>query len=326
MKKQGTRLLAAALAAVAVIAAASCSAKYNTSADYATQNSAGYSGSTGKPSYGYEYDMSEVMPEEGKFSFTSDSSGKPVDDTRKIIKTVSLSLETKNFDAAISEIVSVTAAAGGYVEDSYVSGKSLNDYGTVLRYATYTLRVPAAGLDAYVNTLSGGFNVLSRQESSTDITDSYYDSKSRLDSLLVQEERLLSMLEGATDLEYMLKLEDKLSEVRYQIESIHSTLQRYDKSVEMATVSVHLQEVVEYQRIVEAPKSFGERLYQSFTESWADFAKGVQNFLVDFVYAIPTLMVLAVFICIAVLIVSRLVKRHKKNKAEAAITDSEKKE
>ena len=158
----------------------------------------------------------------------------------------------------------MTAAAGGYVESSYITGKSLSDYGNVTRSATFVLRVPAAGLDAYVEALSGSFNVLSRQESAEDITDSYYDSKARLDSLLVQEKRLLSMLEGADDLEYMLKLEDKLSEVRYQIESLYSTLQRYDKAVEMATVNVSLREVVEYQRITEPPKTFGERLHQSF--------------------------------------------------------------
>ena len=47
-------------------------------------------------------------------------------------------------------------------------------------------------------------------------------------TLLVQEERLLSMLEGADDLEYMLKLEDKLSEVRYQID-FYSTLRAMTK-------------------------------------------------------------------------------------------------
>ena len=57
----------------------------------------------------------------------------------------------------------MTAAAGGYVESSYITGKSLSDYGNVTRSATLVLRVPAAGLDAYVVALSGSFNVLSRQ-------------------------------------------------------------------------------------------------------------------------------------------------------------------
>lgn len=321
MKKLTLKLLAAILASIALIYAVGCSSGMGKATDSAMPNTShgGYSGST---SSGYEHTAEQFVSDDNRHSLVSGNSDN-IDDTRKIIKTVRLDLETKEFDKAVGEITAVTAAAGGYVESSYITGKSLSDYGNVTRSATFVLRVPAAGLDAYVEALSGSFNVLSRQESAEDITDSYYDSKARLDSLLVQEERLLSMLEGADDLEYMLKLEDKLSEVRYQIESLYSTLQRYDKAVEMATVNVSLREVVEYQRITEPPKTFGERLHQSFTESWADFADGAQDFIVWFVYVFPTLLVIAVVIAIVVLIASGISRRRRRRKSGAGAATSE---
>jgi len=316
MKKLYVRIFAALLAALALIYAAGCASASNSS--QAANDEANYGVGSTKGSAG-EYGAAEpaAPQDDGDYSYYSYTSDNPsaVDDTRKIIKTVSLSLETKEFDKAVSEIISITTAAGGYVEASYVTGKSYNDYGNISRSASFTLRVPAAGLDAYVSQLSNTFNVLSRQESSADITDAYFDSKARLNSLLLQEERLLAMLEEADELEYMLKLEDKLSEVRYQIENYNSTLQRYDKSVSMATISVSLQEVVEYQKITEPPKSFGERLYNSFIESWTDFAEGVQDFAVDFVYALPTLIVLAIIIFVIVFVVLRLTKRQRRRKA-----------
>lgn len=311
MKRLYIRIFAVLLAAVASIYVAGCSAAKNT-AD-ATQVEPGYGGTSKGSAGGNSAVETGAPPRDENYSYISDKS-LTVDDTRKIIKTVTLYLETKDFDSAIDEITSITAAAGGYIESSYVTGKSYNDYGNVTRNATFTLRVPAEGLDAYVNKLSDSFNVLSRQESSADITDTYFDSKARLDSLLTQEERLLSMLENADDLEYMLKLEDKLSEVRYQIENLNSMLQRYDKSVSMATINVTLQEVVEYQKITEAPKTFGERLYNSFVESWTDFAKGLQDFAVGLVYALPTLLVLAVIVAVIVILVVSLSKRQNRRR------------
>ncbi len=311
-----TRIFALLFAALAVLTVISgCAANDKSSPQSARGEMAdagGYDGNytvtTGS--------ASNAAPEGGLRDTVNATGAADVDDTRKIIKTVALSLETKEFDNATANLIAMTTAEGGYVESSYVTGKSYNERGTVTRNASYTLRIPASSLDTYVGKLSGSFNVLSRQDSSTDITDSYFDAKARLDSLVTQEKRLLAMLEGATELQYMLQLEDKLSQVRYQIESYNSQIQRYDKSVEMATVTINLQEVVEYQKIIEKPKTFGERIAISFGESWENFVRDFQNFSVGLVYSLPTLLVLAVIILVAVLIITGIVRRRKKRRAK----------
>ena len=238
-------------------------------------------------------------------------------DTRKIVRTVDLTMETLNFDDAIAKITSAAASYGGYLEYSYVSGESIRSNGDA-RYASFTVRIPADQLDNFVNGFDASFNILNKTENSTDITDTYYDTQARLNSLLTQEERLLAMLEGATELQYMLEIENTLANVRYQIESYYSTINRYDKQIALSTVSISLQEVIEYQPIVVKPKTFGERLSQAFSESWKDFADGWKNFMVGFVYVLPGLITLAVLAGLIILIVVMSVKAARKKRRSAS--------
>lgn len=236
-------------------------------------------------------------------------------DTRKIIKNVSLTLETLEFDKAVEDIKASALGQGGYIESSYVSGSSINDSYNQ-RYASFTIRVPANQLTTYVDTLNANYNVLSINESSSDITDQYYDTEARLNSLLTQEERLLSMLSDATELQYMLQVESTLADVRYQIESYYSTLSRYDSQVSMSTVVISLQEVVKYQEISDPPKTYGQRLGSAISGSWSNFVEGLQDFTIHFVYALPGLLTFFVIVGIIVVIIVVSVKRRKKNKPE----------
>ena len=56
-------------------------------------------------------------------------------------------------------------------------------------------------------------------KSSEDITLDYVDVESRIEALEVEQERLLALLESAQDLESVIQLESRLSEVRYQLET-----------------------------------------------------------------------------------------------------------
>ena len=74
---------------------------------------------------------------------------------------------------------------------------------------------------------------------------------------------------------------------------------------------VDMNEVVEYIETVEEPASFGERIVEAFKESWKGFYDGVQNFVVWIVYALPTLLVMAVIVVAFVLLIIKLRKRTK---------------
>ena len=234
---------------------------------------------------------------------------------RKIIKTMRISAETKAFDNATAAIEALCTQLGGYIESSSRSGGSIRySSAVVARSASYTLRIPAEKLDAFRAGMDGEINVVSENTGISDITDQYFDVDTRLATLRTEEERLLAMLEKATELEYLITLESRLSEIRYQIESYTGTLRRYDSQVAYSTVHLNLDEVLEYTQVIEAPQTFGERMSIALQESWADFVDNCKDFAVGFVYALPTLIVLAVIFTAAGLIIAAVVKKHRRQR------------
>ncbi len=242
---------------------------------------------------------------------TSDPSGDPLAQ-RKIIRTLRINAETKAFDNATVALEQLCTGLGGYIESSSRSGGSIRYSSSVIaRSANYTLRIPADKLDAFRSGLGGNINIVSESSNINDITDQYYDVDTRIETLKIEEERLLAMLEKATELEYLITLEQRLSEVRYEIESYTGTLRRYDSQVSYSTVHLNLDEVVEYTEIIQAPKSFGEQISIAFRESWTDFVDGCRDFALDFVYALPTLLVLAAVCAVALFSIKSIVRRVK---------------
>ena len=236
---------------------------------------------------------------------------------RKIIKTMHITAETKAFDAATLAIESLCTQLGGYIESSSRSGGSIrNSSAIIARSASYTLRIPAEQLDAFRNGISSDIHIVDESAQINDITDSYFDVDTRIATLKIEEERLLAMLEQATELEYLITLEQRLSEVRYEIESYTGTIRRYDSQIAYSTVYLNLGEVIEYTAVIETPQTFGERLSIAFRESWTNFADNCKDFAVGLVYALPTLLVLLVIVAVIIAILLLLIRRTNRRNRE----------
>ena len=245
--------------------------------------------------------------------------GQPTDN-RKIIRTVTMSCETKAYDDAVTLIMDTLNAHGGYVEASNVTGTGFENVKNSARRASYTLRVPAEKLDAFLETLrtDEGIRILSQNATSDEITATYYDTVSRLETLKAEKASLTAMLEGFTDykdISNMLKVQERLYDVIEEIEALQTKLNLYDGRVAMSTVKLSLNEVIIYTEVVVPDPTFGERIGEAFRESWADFGEGCQDFAVWFVEAFPTLLVLVVIHGGIFLIIYTSVKRGQKKRA-----------
>lgn len=231
---------------------------------------------------------------------------------RKLIKNVNISVETEQFDSLMPAIEQRVAALGGYIEDmsSYSRGETYSpDYqGTkYLRYANMTVRIPRNNLETFLDEIGEKTNVVSRSESVTDVTLQYVDLESHKKALLTEQERLLELMEQAETVEDIIAIEGRLSEVRYQIESMESQLRTYDNEIDYSTVYLNIDEVEHYSPSEGA--SAGERIRSGFMESVEGVSRGIRNSAIWFVVNIPYLLVWAVVIAIVVLIVRAVVKR-----------------
>lgn len=229
---------------------------------------------------------------------------------RKLIRTVYLSMQTKEFDAVLDGLSSRVREMGGYIENSSVSGSSYYYEGT--RNAYFTVRVPSDRLDEFVDVVSGLGNVTQKNESVEDVTLQYVDTESRKKALETEQERLLELLEQAESMEDLLAIESKLSEVRYELENYGSQLRLLDNQIDYSTVNVDIAEV---ERITEVKnRTFFEEVQARFGDSLYTVGRGLRGFAIGFLGSLPILAVWAAVITAAVLILRRVLGGRKKER------------
>jgi len=232
---------------------------------------------------------------------------------RKLIKTVNMNVETKEFEALLAGIEQQVNTTGGYVESSNIYNNNYyTNYRVNSRSASFTIRIPADKLDGFLEKVKGVSNVTSISQSVEDVTLNYVDMESRKKSLVVEQERILELMEQAESMEDIIVLEDKLENLRYEIQSMESQLRTYDNKIDYATVYINVEEVVEL--TVVDPETDGERLSRQFKENVATVFDGIKEFGIGFVVNIPFLIVWIIIIAIIVLIVRVIMKVSKKKK------------
>ena len=335
MKK--TRLLALVLALVLTCSLAACAAK--SAAPMAYDNTASAADQYKSDAVSAEMPAEAPTMEEteraensittqsyaGQDDAASDAPTESLAD--KMIYSANLEIQTTEYDAAIAALESSVTAFGGFVEQSNTYGDiRYNDDGTsrvVNRMADYVVRVPATRFQEFLSQADGLGNVLSCNRYAENVTSRYTDQEARLASLYTQEERLLSMLEKSEDVESLIALEERLADVRYEIESIERNLRNLDRRIAYSSVTISLHEVEIYTPTKPVQRTFGEKLSDALTDGWRSFSRGVQYFLIDLVYALPGIILFLLIAGAAVLIALRLRKKHKAKKAAKAARAAE---
>ncbi len=240
-----------------------------------------------------------------------------VENGRKLIRTIDLSLQTTDFDSVLSDLSAKTTELGGYIESSSVSGNSY--YYQSTRYASYTIRIPSDQLDQFVTVVSDLGNVTQKNESVDDVTLQYVDVESRKKALETEQERLLELLAQAENMEDLLAIESKLSDVRYELENYGSQLRMLDNQIDYSTVNVDVDEV---ERVTDTgEKSFFGEIKDRFGNSLYTVGRDLREFVIVVLGSLPILVVWAVIIVMIVLAVRKIFRGKKKKKEEKNTED-----
>ena len=321
MKKQ-YRMIALFLSVLLMLSAlAGCGAKSATS-DTAAGETASSTGSAAMEENGMAMDMgtTEAAPEApAENSDTGDSGGStPAQldlSEQKIIYSADVTVETLEFDKALDALDQMISELGGFAESANVSGNSRYDSdGTVQitdRAAYYTIRVPADRFREALDRTGSIGNVISATEDAQNVTSQFIDQEARQNSLEVQEERLLELLSQAADVDTLVTLEARLSEVRYEIESIERTLRNMQNQVDYSTITLSLYEVAVYTPTASVQRTFGQRVSDALSGGWTNFSRTMEDLFIGILYSLPALLLLAVIVIVAVVVIRRVRrKRH----------------
>lgn len=233
--------------------------------------------------------------------------------SEKIIYTANANIETVDFDHTIELVYEMLDTYNAFLESSNVGGTNYSSayYGhQTYRTAEFTIRVPKDNYTAMTTGLSTLGNVTSSRSDAQNITAQYTDTQSRLITYETEEDRLLVMLERADTVEDMIAIEERLSEVRYQIESLTATLKNWQNQVDYSTVSLYIQEVAELTDLIPVQRSYLQEIGDGLNST----LKGIANFfkwlLKAIIVALPVLIILVVIGLITLIIIrARLRKR-----------------
>ncbi len=235
----------------------------------------------------------EAIPAAG-FDGGSEPSGAeiPRPQDRKLITTVDIQAETKEYDSFLSWVEERTAQAGGYVESS-----DMYSYNERERSCDMTLRIPADKLSGFLKEMGESCNIVQRSVKEEDVTLDYVDAESYRDALLVEQERLLELLKQAVSLEDIMSIEDRLTNIRYQLQNYESTLRVYDNQINYSTVHLSVREVAQLTEPV--PESWGSRALAGMKDN----ARGIGRFFQELSLLIVTHMPALILIGAVILIV-----------------------
>ena len=259
------------------------------------------------------YDVYETMDAEAAEMADESADNTVTQTNRKLITTVNISTETEDLNKTMSQIENKTAELGGYIENSNIyNGSAYSSGYRSNRSANYTIRIPASKLDLFISSVEEGTNIINKSVSVDDVTLQYVDIESKKKALKTEEQRLLEILEKAETVEDIITVEDKLSDVRYELESIESQLRTYDNKVDYSTVYLDIDEVAQYTPAEE--KGVFQRMAEGLVYNFKKVIDGILELFIWIVIHIPQIIVFVLFCLIAVFVIKKICSVEKKKK------------
>lgn len=231
---------------------------------------------------------------------------------QKLIKRVTMNVETENLGDLLEQINEKITKLNGYMEEQQLNnGSAYSSYRS--RSANLTIRIPADRLDEFVEQLKGVSNVTSYNQSTENVTLNYVATESRVKALQTEEERLLELLGKAEKLSDLLEIEARLTDVRYELEKTTSQLRILQNQVDYATVRLYITQVTVFTEV--EPQTVWQRIGTGFRKNLKNIGGDLVDFFVWAVTYSPQLVLLAATVTVIALLTKRSLRKQKKDNA-----------
>ena len=201
----------------------------------------------------------------------------------KIIRTASFTIRTAAYDDDLARLTALVDQVGGRAEYMNTGGDAAMGQS---RYAWMTLRIPTRRLDEFLDAARQIGSVTDMTEERQDVSDSYYDTQSRLDVQKEKLARLQKLMQSAESVSDLVEIESAAADAQYWIDRYTSQLKNYDSRVEYSTVSASLREVkaTEIESV-----SLGRRIAEGLRDSLRGGVDFLKDALVFLAAALPWL-------------------------------------
>lgn len=221
--------------------------------------------------------------------------------TQKLIKTGGIDFQSKDIAEDFKKIKALLPNYGAYIEK-----ENQRKSGSRIAY-DLTIRVPSRTYDTLYANLSGiAYELDNRYSNVEDVTERFYDLKTRIKNKKVLEQRYLDLLKKASAIKDILQIERNLNEVRTDIERLQGQFNYLSKQIQLSTINLSFYEFIPYKGTSSNKRTFLDRIVTALGNGWDAF----QSFLVGLFSIWPFLLLIAGMIWLA----RRLRKNWKRRK------------
>ncbi len=176
-------------------------------------------------------DMSNVIGNPaGKASETNIEESKQIIE-RKLIRTGNINLEVSSLEDGADALTAWVTKYNGYISNSNQYSNSSN----------FTVRIPAEKFNDAMNSFAGLGKLKTRSVQAEDVTDSYYDLKTRLETKKLLREKYNQYLKKAENVKDLMEIERNLNNVISEIESMEGRLKLLTNQIDYSTINVYLE-------------------------------------------------------------------------------------
>lgn len=164
-------------------------------------------------------------------------------DTRKLIKEGNMRFRTGDMEETYKLVNNSLEKYKAYISD-----ENKFNYSSQSGY-DLTIRVPADNFDKLVNDIMSKVDIKDLDSKSTsinDVTEEYIDVETRLRIKKESEEKLLQLQKNAGNIDETLKINEQLTILRSEIESIEGRMKYLKSQVDYSTLRISFYEKIKY--------------------------------------------------------------------------------
>lgn len=185
--------------------------------------------------------------------------------TKKIIKNGEMRIQVGDIKKAQEQIHSILKNNKAYIQKEEFQNTDTDENLDII------IRVPHHNFDALIHSFSNGIgSVLSKNISTSDVTEEYTDVSIKLGNKRIYLEKYREMLKSAKTTKDMLEIQENIRALEDEIDIAEGRLRFIDDRVNYSTLNLNLYK----EKIRSSATSkigFGSRFGDSVTEGWNSF-------------------------------------------------------
>ena len=223
-----------------------------------------------------------------------------------------VTVEVPDVRKAVVALPQLVAARGGAIFDSNIE---VGEPATAT--ATVTVKVRPQDLEDLIAGLGGLGELTGRTQQTEDVTDQIVDTESRIATAQASVDRVRALLDGATNLDDVVKIENELTLRETALEQLLASQRNVSARVQLATLTIVLtpeQPAPTIAAVTVHGKGDRSSVGRALRSGWNAFVRVAHGIVVVLAYLAP-LLGLALIGGVGALVVNRAQRRRPNNVA-----------